>query len=272
MTTPLAWAQAYAAYGLGILPVKADKTPLTPHGLRDATRDPVIIDAWWRRWNHAEAGWRMPPSVVVADIDVKHGKNGYRDFERLDGRDARDVMTPATSTPSGGMQIFYAAAKPHRNRVAIEGTGIDVRAEGGYVVLPGHKNGRRWVNKLRTTPLAPAPTWLDCALRETLPPADFSCLPSLSSEPLDRKQALAELERACARIIGAPCGEQDNTRHHQCFHVGGLIGRGDLDYATAFAALVAAAQAMPVHRDPWRDLDKRVERSIKAGIVRSVFS
>jgi hypothetical protein len=272
MTTPLAWAQAYAEYGLAIFPVKADKTPLVAGGLKSATRDPAVIEGWWRRWRYADPAWAVPSSVAAADIDVKHAKNGYRDFERLDGRDARDVTTPSASTPSGGMQLLYAAAKPYRNRVAIEGTGIDVRTEGGYVVLPGHKNGRRWINKLRTTPFAPAPKWLDCALREFASSSDFSCLPSLSSEPLERKQALAELEPACAKIIAAPKGEQDDTRHRECFYVGGLIGRGDLDYATAFAALLAAARTMPAHRDPWRDLDKRVERSLKAGIDRLFVS
>jgi hypothetical protein len=54
--------------------------------------------------------------------------------------------------------------------------------------------------------------------------------------------------------------------------MGGMIGRGDLDYATAFTALVAAAYAMPTYRDPWRNLNERVARSIKAGMVRRRFS
>jgi hypothetical protein len=33
-------------------------------------------------------------------------------------------------------------------------------------------------------------------------------------------------------------------------------------------ALLGAARAMPVYRDPWRDLESRVARSIEAGIGR----
>ena len=269
MTSSLAWARAYVAYGLPIFPCRADKTPLTPHGLKDATCDPTAIEDSLQRWPCADLAWALPATVVAVDIDVKHGKNGYRDFERLEGCDARDVITPSTSTPSGGMQLFYAALRPYRNRVAIEGTGIDVRAEGGYVVLPGHNNGRRWISKLQTTPLAPAPAWLRCALKENPSSVDFSCLPFLASGPLERKQALAELERACALIVAAPNGSQDDTRHRQCFYVGGLIARGALDYATAGAALSAAARAMPTHGKPWRDLDKRVAYSIRAGMERA---
>ena len=272
MSDALAWPLAYVAHGLLLLPVKANKTPLTPHGLRDASGDPAVIEGWGRRWPFADWGWALAAAVVAIDIDVKPGRNGYQDFRYLQGCDPRDVMTPSASTPAGGMHLFYAAAKPYRNRVAIDGTEIDLRADGGYVVLPGHRNGRWWINKLRTTPLAPAPAWLDCALKDRTSPPDFSCARSLASEPLEREQALAELERACSTIICAPCGEQDNTRHQQCFYVGCLIRRGDLDYATAFLALVAAARAMPTYRNPWRNLDERVARSIKAGMVRPLLS
>ena len=210
--------------------------------------------------------------MVAIDIDVKPSRNGYQGFKHHQACDPRNIMTPSTTTPSGGMHLFYEAPKAYRNRVAIDGTAIDIRAEGGYVILPGHKNGRRWINKLRATPLAPAPAWLDIALKETLPASGFRCLPSSSSEPLLREQALATLRRACARVIAAPEGAQEDTRHRECFRIGGMIAREDLDYATAITALVAAACAMPTYRDPWRNLDERVARSIKAGMVRLLFS
>ena len=208
MSDALAWARAYADHGLAILPVRPDKTPLTPHGLKDASGDPVVIESWGRRWPFAEWGWALPATVVAIDIDVKPSRNGYQGFKHLQGCDPRDIMTPSASTPSGGMHLFYEAEKPYRNRVAIEGTAIDIRAEGGYVILPGHKNGRRWINKLRTTPLAPAPAWLDIALKETLPASGCRCLPSASSEPLEREQALATLKRACAKS-SRPEGAQE---------------------------------------------------------------
>jgi hypothetical protein len=52
-----------------------------------------------------------------------------------------------------------------------------------------------------------------------------------------------------------------------CFYAGGLVARGDLDYATAFDSLLAAARAMPVHREPWRNLETRVARSIESGMA-----
>lgn len=261
---PLGWALAYTRHGLAVFPVKADKKPLTANGFKDASTDPGTVSDWWRQWPHADPAWSLPSTVIVVDIDIKHGKNGYRDFDRLSGSDPHDVDTPATSTPSGGMQLFFAAAKPYRNRVSIEGTGLDTRSLGGYAVLPCAANGRHWLRPLRGTPMAPAPAWLDEA-QKTASPARNLLRPVAS-----RIDALRALERACARIIAAPNGEQDSTRHAQCFFIGALIARGHLDYATGCAALSAAARAMPAYGKPWRDLEERVEASIARGIERAI--
>jgi hypothetical protein len=92
--------------------------------------------------------------------------------------------------------------------------------------------------------------------------------PSSNPDPWVQRKAQADLERACAKIVAAGPGTQDATRHAQCFYIGGLIARGDLGYDEAYAGLLEAALAMPVYRDPWRNLDERVARSIEAGIGR----
>jgi hypothetical protein len=64
-------------------------------------------------------------------------------------------------------------------------------------------------------------------------------------------------------ISAARPGARDATRHAQCFFIGGLIGRGDLDYPTAYDAVVAA---MAVH-PPRHDLDERIARSLESGMA-----
>jgi hypothetical protein len=54
--------------------------------------------------------------------------------------------------------------------------------------------------------------------------------------------------------------------------MGGLVGRGDLDEATAYTALLGAARTMAAYRGPWRDLEKRVAHSLKAGRDRPFVS
>ena len=259
--------RAYAHDGFRMFPCRADKKPLVPHWRDDATCDDAIIELWLRRWPHADWAWAVAATVVVVDIDVKGGKNGYRDFERLDGHDPRTVETAAATTPSGGMMLFYAAAKLYKNRVAIGGTGIDTRTEGGYVLVPLPGVGREWLRPLLGATLLPAPAWLDLALRRepTLSPAAVSDLLPLPDDPRKQRFAREALTRACARIAFAPCGEQDTTRNREAYYVGTLVGRGLLGETEAYDALVRAAYAMPTYRDPWRDLEKRVRNSIEAG-------
>jgi len=266
---PIDWALGYAAHGLAVFPMKADRTPLTEHGYQDASTDPGVIAAWWRRYPFADPAWALPEHVVTVDLDRKSDKDGFRDFVHLDGHDPRDIETPSASTPSGGMHLFYAAARPYQNAVRIRGCGIDTRSQGGCVILPARGNGRQWLRRLSKTPMAGAPAWLDCALKGVSTPDQFRHTARSSPEPLERKQALAELERSCAKIIAAPDGTQDDTRHRQCFLIGALIACGELDYGTAYSALVAAARAMPTYGKPWRDLDKRVEASIARGMGRA---
>jgi hypothetical protein len=155
--TTLEWAVAYAAHGLDVFPCAANKVPLTPNGFLDATRDPGTIQVWWARWQCAEPALAVPGRIVVVDIDRKNRKDGFRDFERLDGRDPLSVETPIATTPSGGLHLYFMASKPYRNAVAIDGTGIDTRTTGGYVILPTGGNGRRWLRRLSTTPMRLSP-------------------------------------------------------------------------------------------------------------------
>ena len=77
--------------------------------------------------------------------------------------------------------------------------------------------------------------------------------PGRGADQWAQKKAQVELERACAKIVSAPCGAQDATRHAQCFFLGSFIANGDIGYATAYEALLAAALAMPAYREPWRN-------------------
>jgi bifunctional DNA primase/polymerase-like protein len=265
----LAWASAYVSFrspafpdGLPIFPVDAaSRAPLTSHGVYDATTDFAVISAKLRNCPTADLALHVPAGALVVDLDEKNGKHGLADFKRFDGRDPTTIETPQASSPSGGLHLIFSASQAYANAVAIKGTGIDLRWRGGYVVLPGDGNGRRWGKRLSTTPIAPAPAWLADMARPKAPPA-FPIMPSAFTTG----SAKSALRRAVMRILVAPEGVQENTRHRQCFWIGTLIASGALDYATAYSALVAAAQSMTAHGTPWRDLAAKVEVSIKRGM------
>jgi hypothetical protein len=167
-----------------VFPVRADKTPLTPHGLKDATINPPSIVSWWRLYPFADIGWALPPSIVVIDIDRKQGGDGYRDFERLAGVPVDAFESPQATTPSGGSHLFCTTnSSGYRNGVRIAGAGIDLRAYGGYVVLPSPGNGRAWVKTL-SIPFAAVPAWIPAASERSIQPSASSSGPAPPEAPV----------------------------------------------------------------------------------------
>jgi hypothetical protein len=54
--------------------VKADKKPLTEHGLKDTSTDSKKIEGWWNRWPAADIAWALSADFVVADFDTSKGR------------------------------------------------------------------------------------------------------------------------------------------------------------------------------------------------------
>ena len=222
------WARGYAALNLfEIFPVSPNKRPLCPHGLLDATNDLSIIAGWMQRWAHCDWGMALPASVVVADLDVKPSRNGFADFERLEGRSPHDVLTPRATTPSGGRHLYFQALKPYKNGVGILGTAIDVRSAGGYTdfAWPA-RPWRQWTCGKRplSSPMLDAPGWLDCAgqarwaaiqfHRSSPPPREPR---RLGTRKHGRCRSPRFLRSPAGKIVAARRGTRDNVRHIRPF-------------------------------------------------------
>jgi putative DNA primase/helicase len=272
----LAAAITYVDAGLAVFPVRADKTPLTPHGLKNATRDLASIAAWWRLHPYADIGWAIPATVVVIDIDRKAGQDGYRDFERLTNIPVDAFETPQATTPSGGRHLVCKTDRArYRNGVRVADTGIDVRATGGYVVLPSPGNGRAWVKPLGV-PLLKPPAWIptetDLLIDPPRPTQRSPATPSpIQAYRGDSPYGLATLRRVCADISSAPHGLQEITLNSGAYKVGRLIGSSELA-ASAEEAVLTAGLSMPSYDKgrPWRatEVETKVRRAVKQGIRR----
>ena len=69
-----------AKRGWKIFPCDGKKQPLTQRGFKDATTDEAIIRAWAKNWPGSSWGRALEASVLVIDLDMKHRKNGIREF------------------------------------------------------------------------------------------------------------------------------------------------------------------------------------------------
>lgn len=146
----------YAALGIFVFPLhntdatgacscgradchSAGKHPRTGHGHLDATTDPQQIRRWWAMWPDANIAIATGPSgLIVVDVDEREGRRGtdvWRVLVEKLGPEIED--TAIVATPSGGFHVYFRAGGreiPSRNNAF--GPGIDVKAQGGYVVAP----------------------------------------------------------------------------------------------------------------------------------------
>jgi len=137
--------------------IKAAKTPLTKW--QDlATQDPEQIRKWWGQWPDANIGG-VTNQLLVLDVDKRHGGCETFEFLRL-VEDFSETMT--SNTQGGGQHLFYVmrAGEPLKNGTHKLGPGIDVKTEGGYVLMPGSTIEGRSYTRANDAPIAFAPAWI----------------------------------------------------------------------------------------------------------------
>lgn len=148
-SSPLAEAaHDYVEMGLAVIPLGVGKKePVTKSGLNDWSDNPEQIDAWWSqgkyagkhgnpRYNIGMACGQVSGGIIAIDLDCHsdeaNGLHFLRDWEVEHGK-LPETWTQITG--SGGKQLFYRVGQDIRNS-ANGDIGVDIRGNGGYVVLP----------------------------------------------------------------------------------------------------------------------------------------
>lgn len=146
------------------------KHPRIKGGVLSASNDPKVIGLWWEKWPDANIGLACKPSrVVVVDIDPRNdGDNTLVALERDQGT---LPVTPTQLTGGGGLHYIYARPDVDTCRGTTIPDGIDVKADGGYIVLApsNHLSGRDYTwdagRHIGDIPIAPLPTFIANILR-----------------------------------------------------------------------------------------------------------
>lgn len=138
------------------------KHPRTINGLKDATANEDKIRQWWGIWPNANIGivTGNGSGVVVLDVDLK--TYGHQSLAYLENEYGTLPQTLESITGSGGSHYLFACPDvPVKNSASRIAHGLDIRAEGGYIVAPPsfHKSGQRYQWKTDCE-IAPMPDWL----------------------------------------------------------------------------------------------------------------
>jgi hypothetical protein len=207
-TSPLLPAALwYADQGYPVFPcAPGRKTPLTEHGLLDATTDVEQIEAWWSQSPGANLGLRTD-GLVVIDVDGADNPWLQDQPERL----AQLASAPTSLTPHGGRQHMFRQpdGRHWRNTTGQLAPCVDTRANGGYVVVaPSVVAGvaYRWLDGLdlpAPEKLDRPPDWL-VALLDRMVPRDAATSTAPASETAipagQRNATLARLAGAMRRV------------------------------------------------------------------------
>ncbi|KQV68044.1 bifunctional DNA primase/polymerase [Rhizobium sp. Root1220] len=251
---PPAAALWHAERGLPVFPLNPDKIPLTRHGYKEASHDLDQVERWWRRWPLAMIGCPTgeQSGLLAIDIDMKpDGPDGERELNSLLIRfGVGEPVTRMTLTPSGGRHLLFqfpAEGEELRNSAGRLAPGIDVRAQGGSIILPGSRNSRGIYELLHNdTEPAPLPEWLATVLRllkDIPPPRKPPERPAGANGDAGRAWGLAALDAECKAIAGAAKGTRNEALNRASFAIGQIVGAGLLPETEANQHLWHAALA-----------------------------
>ena len=133
-----------------------EKVPLAKGWQDEATDDLERVARLWDANPDANIGIATGEGLVVVDVDQKNGKDGDESIRFA--AESSDLAGYRVTTPSGGYPLYFRSEQRVGNRTSIL-TGVDIRADGGYVVGPGSRIDSRSY-ALVDGRIATAPGWL----------------------------------------------------------------------------------------------------------------
>jgi hypothetical protein len=235
--TMLEAALQYARSGIPVFPCNPlDKKPLTPNGFYDATTDEAQIQAWWTQWPNAmiaaPTGAKSNMWVLDTDLDPIKKIDGEASLAQLTAQHGELPKTLTSFTPRGGRHRVFtwdkSAVTEIRNSASRIGPGIDVRGEGGYVILAPSRTADGGIYRWdpTTDQAVAAPEWL----------INLACSKKASA------WARAALDRECKAVESAQPGTRNNTLNTAAFNLFQIVGGGGLDEQEVRDRLFEAAQ------------------------------
>jgi hypothetical protein len=252
---PLIAARTLVGQGYACFPCREDKTPACDHGFHDAVLDREWLEALWKRCPGSLVGVATGSisGIAVLDVDAKHSE--AREWWATH----RDRLLPARvhRTRSGGLHLFYRYHEGLSCSVSRIARGVDVRAEGGYVIwwpaagFPVLEDGG----------IQPWPEWLMPLLA---PPAQ--AVP-ISRRALDARDLRPTLHRALG-IIRAVALAGEGERNKMLFwatcRARDMVVAGELDHDAGVQVLEALRDAGAHAGLTQREIDRTITSGMRA--------
>lgn len=196
MTDAPRYGAAYARLGWPVFPLRpGEKRPAVASGFKAASTDSATVAAWWNADPARNVGIATGPWGFVLDIDPQAG--GDATLAALVAKYGPLPPTLEAVTRNGGRHLYFAALAGARCSAGSLGPGLDIRADGGYVVAPpsvvpadpgvdafGLYYWTNWEPLSGVAPvLAQAPAWLAALVLADSRPAPVPLPPGVAPPP-----------------------------------------------------------------------------------------
>jgi len=247
------------------------KVPLPgSRGHLDASDDADLARLWWQQMPAANIATAtgVRSKIWVLDVDPKNG--GDETLAELEAQHGALPLTVRVQTPSGGEHLWWqwpANGPEIRCSASRVGPGLDVRAEGGFVVVPPSRlaNGRgyRWIaNGARA--IADAPAWLIHLTQPPPPPPRAE--PGPPPADLERYVSRAVREEF-AKLESASAGTRNVALNGAAFNLAQFVKAGALPEDWARQQLEARALAIGL---PAREVQHTINSAFRAAEPREL--
>ena len=162
-----------AVRGWRLFPAREEQ-PLVNDWPHEASSDLARLEFW--NWRFTDCNWGAvtgeTSGFFVLDVDGQLGIDSLAQFER-----AGKFLPPTLKARTGRGAHFYFSWPERfdlRNSVGKLAVGLDVRAAGGYVIVPPsvHSSGAAYEFVDENIPIAPAPEWLLEKVAQNSAPAE----------------------------------------------------------------------------------------------------
>jgi len=238
--------------------------PAGSSGFHDATTDPDKVKAAFDKCPGANIAVATGDGVLVVDIDPRHG--GHESIASLKASGRSFGQCPVAKTGNGGRHLYFAISEPIKCRTAIW-PGVDIKADGGYVVAPSSRiNASKsgpggtyvWLIDPFRTPLQPLPDWL---LQEFRPKP---VVQQTFDAPRSPFSAVRRLDGLARFVASSPNGNRNHALNWASFRAAELVCQNAISASEVSDTLKSAA--MRAGLDDPREIAATIQSGLRAGI------
>src|SRR5262245_29712949 len=242
-------ALSLAGRGISVFPCQAEnKKPHTPHGFKDASTDPALIEHWWRQWPDALVGVPTGEKFVVIDLDLQHPEAQHW-YSR-----ANLPLTRTHITRSGGRHLLFKPRDDFKCSAGKIERGVDTRGTGGYIIWwPAHG-----FDVMHGGASAELPEWV---MRKLNPPVPIATITLTSRRPLRSDK---DLEPVISVILRAREGERNTATFWAACRLAEHVQSGQVSRNDMINIVVEAAGRTGLPSSEARQIANSALRSVRA--------